>query len=214
MRRSPPTHAPGAPACGPPSGWPPGRPATTTPTRRTPIDAPRTESEGGAPMSKRHQSSRRRPTAAASTSCTNGSTGSAPRRGSLRAGRVGCGRAVGPTHLPRSAGAAVPLHAGRLTGGLPGCAPARRQPAAVVRSPRVCRGSATTPAIPRRRARTAVRARRGPNRPAIALGGIVIAFMRPSSRSPERARLGDRTTPFGSIAQDRYEAQSRTCSPT
>ena len=36
---------------------------------------------------------------------------------------------------------------------------------------------ADAPAIPRRRARPAVRARRGPNRLAIILGAIVIAFM-------------------------------------
>jgi hypothetical protein len=36
---------------------------------------------------------------------------------------------------------------------------------------------ADAPALPRRRARPAVRARRGPNRLAIILGGIVIAFM-------------------------------------
>ena len=36
---------------------------------------------------------------------------------------------------------------------------------------------ADVPALPRRRARPAIRARRGPNRLAIILGGIVIAFM-------------------------------------
>jgi hypothetical protein len=41
------------------------------------------------------------------------------------------------------------------------------------------RGRATTdtPTLPRRRARAAVRARRGPNRLAFVLGGIVVAFM-------------------------------------
>ncbi len=38
-------------------------------------------------------------------------------------------------------------------------------------------GSAEHPSLPRRRARAAVRARRGPNRLGIALGGIVVAFM-------------------------------------
>ena len=36
---------------------------------------------------------------------------------------------------------------------------------------------AAAPALARRRARTAVRARRGPNRLAVVLGGIVVAFM-------------------------------------
>jgi len=41
------------------------------------------------------------------------------------------------------------------------------------------RGRQTTadPTLPRRRARAAVRARRGPNRHALILGGIVVAFM-------------------------------------
>lgn len=42
--------------------------------------------------------------------------------------------------------------------------------------PRAPRAS-DAPALPRRRARTAVRARRGPNRLALVLGVIVVAFM-------------------------------------
>jgi hypothetical protein len=42
--------------------------------------------------------------------------------------------------------------------------------------PRVADVPAEAPALPRRRARTAVRARRGPNRLGIVLGGIVVAF--------------------------------------
>ena len=37
--------------------------------------------------------------------------------------------------------------------------------------------SADAPVLPRRRARSTVRARRGPNRLALVLGGIVVAFM-------------------------------------
>ena len=50
---------------------------------------------------------------------------------------------------------------------------ARPRTIALPRSPRI----ADTPALPRRRARSAVRARRGPNRLALALGAIVVAFM-------------------------------------
>jgi hypothetical protein len=50
---------------------------------------------------------------------------------------------------------------------------ARPRTIALPRGPRIAEG----PALPRRRARSAVRARRGPNRLAIVLGGIVITFM-------------------------------------
>ena len=50
---------------------------------------------------------------------------------------------------------------------------ARPRTIAFPRAPRL----AEAPALPRRRARTAVRARRGPNRLALVLGGIVVAFM-------------------------------------
>jgi hypothetical protein len=46
------------------------------------------------------------------------------------------------------------------------------------RVPRTGRGAvAETPVLPRRRARAAVRAHRGPNRLALVLGAIVVAFM-------------------------------------
>ena len=50
---------------------------------------------------------------------------------------------------------------------------ARARTIVLPRSPRV----ADVPTLPRRRARSAIRARRGPNRLAFALGAIVIAFM-------------------------------------
>ncbi len=50
---------------------------------------------------------------------------------------------------------------------------ARARTIVLPRGPRV----ADVPTLPRRRARSAVRARRGPNRLAFALGAIVIAFM-------------------------------------
>jgi len=52
---------------------------------------------------------------------------------------------------------------------------ARPRTVALPRRPRLAERSA--PALPRRRARTAARARRGPNRLALVLGGIVVAFM-------------------------------------
>jgi hypothetical protein len=50
-----------------------------------------------------------------------------------------------------------------------------RQPRAIV-LPRRTRAEATTPTLPRRRMRSAVRARRGPSRTSILLATIVVAF--------------------------------------
>jgi len=50
---------------------------------------------------------------------------------------------------------------------------ARPRTIALPRRPAIAEG----PALPRRRTRTAVRARRGPKRHALVLGGIVVAFM-------------------------------------
>lgn len=55
---------------------------------------------------------------------------------------------------------------------------ARPRTIALPRAPRSTRGALIdAPALPRRRARAAVRARRGPNRLALVLGVIVVAFM-------------------------------------
>lgn len=56
---------------------------------------------------------------------------------------------------------------------------ARRRPIALPRAPRLDVGigvGVSTPAVPRRRRRAAVRARRGPSRLAILLAAIVVAF--------------------------------------
>ncbi len=45
------------------------------------------------------------------------------------------------------------------------------------RAPRAARGTIDMPALPRRRARAAVRAHRQPNRLALVLGAIVVTFM-------------------------------------
>lgn len=55
---------------------------------------------------------------------------------------------------------------------------ARPRTIALPRAPRSMRGALVdAPALPRRRARAAVRAHRGPNRLALVLGVIVVAFM-------------------------------------
>lgn len=68
---------------------------------------------------------------------------------------------------------------------------------------------AETLTVPRRRARIAIRARRGPNRPAIALGGIVVAFMLAFFSLAQSIRVSATTYDIGrlEVAQDRLDAQ-------
>ncbi|MBA2300684.1 MAG: hypothetical protein H0W22_07935 [Chloroflexi bacterium] len=77
--------------------------------------------------------------------------------------------------------------------------------------PRLPRGSrvADTPALPRRRARTAVRAHRGSSRPAIVLGGIAVAFMLAFFSLTQEVRVSATTYDIGrlQIDQERLEAR-------
>jgi hypothetical protein len=78
---------------------------------------------------------------------------------------------------------------------------ARPRTIALPRRPRI---AAPAPALPRRRARTTVRAHRSSSRPAIVLGGIAVAFMlaqevRVSATSYDIARL--------QVDQERLEAR-------
>lgn len=68
---------------------------------------------------------------------------------------------------------------------------------------------ADIPALPRRRARVAVRAHRGPNRAAIALGVIVVAFMLAFFSLAQSVRVSATSYDIGrlEVAQDRLEAQ-------
>jgi hypothetical protein len=86
---------------------------------------------------------------------------------------------------------------------------ARQRTIVLPRRPRVALGS---PSIPRRRVRTAVRARRGPSRMSILLGAIVIAFtgaffslsqdIRVSATGYEVDRLGTQHDRLEARAQD------------
>lgn len=58
---------------------------------------------------------------------------------------------------------------------------------------------ADVPTIPRRRARVAVRARRGPNRAAIALGVIVVAFMLAFFSLAQEVRVSATTYDIGRL---------------
>jgi hypothetical protein len=81
---------------------------------------------------------------------------------------------------------------------------ARPRTIALPRRPRV----ADTPALPRRRARTAVRAHRTSSRPAIVLGGIAVAFMLAFFSLAQQVRVSATSYDIGrlQIDQERLEA--------
>jgi hypothetical protein len=82
---------------------------------------------------------------------------------------------------------------------------ARPRTIAFPRGPRI----ADAPALPRRRARTAVRAHRGSSRPAIVLGGIAVAFMLAFFSLTQEVRVSATTYDIGrlQIDQERLEAR-------
>ena len=69
--------------------------------------------------------------------------------------------------------------------------------------------SRTAPALPRRRARTAVRARRGPNRPALVLGGIVVAFMLAFFSLAQEVRVSATSYDIGRLQIERERLEAR-----
>jgi hypothetical protein len=73
------------------------------------------------------------------------------------------------------------------------------------RAPRV----ADAPTLPRRRARAAVRAHRGPNRLAVVLGGIVVAFMLAFFSLAQEVRVSATTYDIGrlQVEGDRLKAR-------
>jgi cell division protein FtsL len=84
---------------------------------------------------------------------------------------------------------------------------ARPRTVALPRRPRLAERSA--PALPRRRARTAARARRGPNRLALVLGGIVVAFMLAFFSLAQQVQVSATTYDIGrlQIQKERLESQ-------
>jgi hypothetical protein len=82
---------------------------------------------------------------------------------------------------------------------------ARAHTIALPRAPRL----AEAPALPRRRARAAVRARRGPNRLGMVLGGIVVAFMLAFFSLAQEVRVSATTYDIGrlQLEQDRLNAR-------
>lgn len=82
---------------------------------------------------------------------------------------------------------------------------ARARTIALPRAPRL----AEAPSLPRRRARSAVRARRGPNRLGMVLGGIVVAFMLAFFSLAQEVRVSATTYDIGrlQLEQDRLNAR-------
>ena len=82
---------------------------------------------------------------------------------------------------------------------------ARPRTIALPRRPRV----ADAPSLPRRRARTAVRAHRGASRPALILGGIAVAFMLAFFSLAQEVRVSATSYDIGrlQIDQERLEAR-------
>ena len=71
--------------------------------------------------------------------------------------------------------------------------------------PRAPRGTRTidVPVLPRRRARAAVRANRGPNRLALVLGAIVVAFMLAFFSLAQEVRVSATSYDIGQLTLDR-----------
>ena len=122
-----------------------------------------------------------------------------------------------PLRVPRPAHAAPALRPGRL-GGWPSTRARGSAPIVLPRRPRVEVGAAP-PALPRRRTRSAVRARRGPSRISVLLAAIVVAFagaffslsqdIRVSATGYELDRLADRSS-SASTPRPRTSATSST----
>ena len=75
--------------------------------------------------------------------------------------------------------------------------------------PRVLDAPAETPALPRRRARAAVRARRGPNRLGIVLGGIVVAFSLALFSLAEEVRVSATSYDIGRLQLEKDRLDGR-----
>jgi len=82
---------------------------------------------------------------------------------------------------------------------------ARARTIALPRAPHL----AEAPALPRRRARAAVRARRGPNRLGMVLGGIVVAFMLAFFSLAQEVRVSATTYDIGRLQLEHERLDAR-----
>ena len=85
---------------------------------------------------------------------------------------------------------------------------ARPRTIGLPRTPRAAR-AIDVPALPRRRARSAVRARRGPNRLAVVLGGIVVAFMLAFFSLAQEVRVSATSYDIGRLQVERDRLSAR-----
>jgi hypothetical protein len=85
---------------------------------------------------------------------------------------------------------------------------ARPRTIALPRTPRATRAT-DVPTLSRRRARSAVRARRGPNRLAIVLGGIVVAFMLAFFSLAQEVRVSATSYDIGRLQVERDQLSAR-----
>ena len=69
--------------------------------------------------------------------------------------------------------------------------------------------TADAPALPRRRARTTVRAHRGSSRPAIVLGGIAVAFMLAFFSLAQEVRVSATSYDIGRLQVDQERLEAR-----
>ncbi|MGP1674023.1 MAG: hypothetical protein ACTS8Z_02270 [Candidatus Limnocylindrales bacterium] len=86
---------------------------------------------------------------------------------------------------------------------------ARPRTIALPRAPRTPRAAEAPAALPRRRARSAVRARRGPNRLAFVLGGIVVAFMLAFFSLAQEVRVSATSYDIGRLQVERERLDAR-----
>ena len=86
---------------------------------------------------------------------------------------------------------------------------ARPRTIALPRRPGAAGPASGAPALPRRRARTAVRARRGPNRLALVLGGIVVAFMLAFFSLAQQVQVSATSYDIGRLQLQQEELESR-----
>jgi|SRR3954447_4517943 len=82
---------------------------------------------------------------------------------------------------------------------------ARPRTIALPRAPRI----ADAPALPRRRARVTLRARRGPNRLALILGGIVVAFMLAFFSLAQQIQVSATSYDIGRLRFEQGQLESR-----
>ena len=87
---------------------------------------------------------------------------------------------------------------------------ARQRTIVLPRIPRIPRLGVDAPALPRRRMRSAVRARRGPSRIGLVLGGIVVAFVCAFFSLAQSVRVSELRYQADRLATERQDLDARS----